>query len=202
MNGMLAQSEVPYATALIIAVPAVLAMFLSMFFVRRYHRCPSNQILVVYGAVGPQAAKCFHGGGTMVWPVIQDCAYLSLEPHRADLDVTGVASDGSRLTVRGNATVCISTDPQIMQNAAERLLGLAPSQICTQARDILAGNVRRAIAQTTADAARAEMMELVDAARSHAGPELGKLGLEIVSLDFTDIAVAVDTAGSRSVTHS
>ena len=50
-------------------------------FIRRYKRCPSDRILVVYGKVGGgQSAKCIHGGAAFIWPVIQDYQFLDLTP--------------------------------------------------------------------------------------------------------------------------
>ncbi len=51
------------------------------FLASRYKRCPSDKILVVYGKVGiGQSARCIHGGGALIWPLIQDYAYISLTP--------------------------------------------------------------------------------------------------------------------------
>jgi flotillin len=65
------------------AVGAVILLFLFflVFIVKQYKRCPSNKVLVIYGKVGTnQAARCLHGGGKFVLPLIQDYAYLALEP--------------------------------------------------------------------------------------------------------------------------
>ena len=36
---------------------------------KRYKRCPSDKILVIFGSVGrDQASRCIHGGGALVWP--------------------------------------------------------------------------------------------------------------------------------------
>ena len=54
---------------------------------KRYRRCPSNKVLVVYGKVaGAQTSRCLHGGGAFVWPVIQDYQYLDLEPLQIEID--------------------------------------------------------------------------------------------------------------------
>jgi len=51
------------------------------FLASRYKRCPSDKILVIYGRVGTgQSANCIHGGGALVWPLIQDYAYMNLTP--------------------------------------------------------------------------------------------------------------------------
>jgi flotillin len=55
------------------AVGIILIIIVVLVFVAisRYKRCPSNKILVVYGKVGKgRSAKCIHGGGTFVIPVI------------------------------------------------------------------------------------------------------------------------------------
>ncbi len=60
--------------------------------------CPSDRILVVYGKVTSKkgvsglAARCYHGGGAFVWPVIQDYAFLELTPRSIDIALTGALS--------------------------------------------------------------------------------------------------------------
>ncbi|MEM8495704.1 MAG: flotillin family protein [Planctomycetota bacterium] len=110
---------------LITIVIAILVGF-AVFFVRRYRRCPPNRILVVYGkSGGAKTAKCYHGGAAFILPVFQDFAYLSLEPMTIDIELTSALSKKNiRVAVPSTFTVAISTAPEIMQNAAERLLGL------------------------------------------------------------------------------
>ena len=99
----------------------LLLIFAFAFVASRYKRCPSNRILVVYGRVGAsRAAKCFHGGGAFVWPLIQDYAFLSLDPLVIDIPLEGALSlNNIRVNVPSTFTVGISTDPVLMNNAAE-----------------------------------------------------------------------------------
>ena len=61
-----------YWLAVFVAL-AILVFILLMFLASRYKRCPSDKILVIFGKVGQnQSAECIHGGGTLVWPLIQD----------------------------------------------------------------------------------------------------------------------------------
>ena len=84
--------QIPWAPVILIGVPvAIMAML--VFMLKRYRRCPSNRVLVVYGKVGGQrAAKCIHGGGLMVWPVVQDFVYMSLEPMTIEIDLASALS--------------------------------------------------------------------------------------------------------------
>ena len=65
-------------------LPAILfvgAIIMLAALLNRYRRCPSDKILVIFGTRGTNgSAKCIHGGGAFVWPIIQDYAYLSLTP--------------------------------------------------------------------------------------------------------------------------
>lgn len=109
----------------------------------RYKRCPSDKILVIYGRTGGTSAKCIHGGGAFVWPVIQDYAYLDLKPISIDANLTNALSrQNIRVDVPCRFTIAISTETDSMGNAAERLLGLTPDQIQELSKDILFGQLR------------------------------------------------------------
>ncbi len=72
----------------IIIILAVVVFVTISALVSRYKRCPSDKILVVYGRTGGTSAKCIHGGGAFIWPVIQDYAYLDLRPLSIEANLT------------------------------------------------------------------------------------------------------------------
>ncbi|MBO4734995.1 MAG: flotillin family protein, partial [Paludibacteraceae bacterium] len=133
----------PFIFVIIAVVIGVVAALIN-----RYRRCPSDKVLVVYGTSGGnKSAKCVHGGGTFVFPIIQDYAYLSLTPIGIDANLTNALSKQNiRVDVPCRFTVGISTEPETMLAAAERLLGLSATQIQELARDILFGQLRLVIA--------------------------------------------------------
>lgn len=68
-------------TPIVLIVVAAIVFFVTLSaLVARYKRCPSDKILVIYGRTGGTSAKCVHGGGAFIWPVIQDYAFLDLKP--------------------------------------------------------------------------------------------------------------------------
>jgi flotillin len=115
--------------ALTAAALVVFAVFLA--FASRYKKCPSDKILVIYGNVGEgKSAKCYHGGGAFVWPVIQDYQYLDLTPIPIEINLQGALSKQNiRVNTPSSFTVGISTEHGVMENAAERLLGLSLPEI-------------------------------------------------------------------------
>ena len=157
-------------------------------FLNRYRRCPSDKILVVYGSGSSRSARCYHGGGKMVWPIIQDYGYLSLTPIGIDANLTNALSrQNIRVDVPCRFTVGISTDPDYMLNAAERLLGQSPAQIQEMARDILFGQLRLVIATMSIEELNADRDKFLEAVTANVDVELKKIGLYLINVNVTDI---------------
>ena len=170
-------------------IGVVVLVLLIMALLNRYRRCPSDKILVVYGTTGDRgSAKCVHGGGTFVWPVIQDYAYLSLTPIGIDANLTNALSrQNIRVDVPCRFTVGISTEPESMLAAAERLLGLQSSQIQEMARDILFGQLRLVIATMSIEELNSDRDKFLEAITANVEVELKKIGLRLINVNVTDI---------------
>ncbi len=176
-------------TIILLAIAVVVAIVLFMSIINRYRRCPSDKILVVYGTTGNRgSAKCIHGGGTFVWPIIQDYAYLSLTPISIDANLTNALSGQNiRVDVPSRFTVGISTDPEYMTAAAERLLGLSATQIQELARDILFGQLRLVIATMSIEELNNDRDKFLAAISANVEVELKKIGLRLINVNVTDI---------------
>ena len=86
---------------------------------KRYRRCPSDKILVIYGKTGRKSsAKCIHGGAAFIWPVFQSYSYLDLTPISIECNLTNALSKQNiRVDVPCRFTVGISTESDSMTNA-------------------------------------------------------------------------------------
>lgn len=157
--------------------------------INRYRRCPSDKILVIYGTSGSKkSAKCIHGGGAFVWPIIQDYAYLSLTPIGIDANLTNALSrQNIRVDVPCRFTVGISTEDETMVAAAERLLGQSAQQIQELARDILFGQLRLVIATMSIEELNSDRDKFLEAITANVEVELKKIGLKLINVNVTDI---------------
>lgn len=166
-----------------------LALAILVFVISRYRRCPSDKILVVYGKTGgEQSAKCYAGGATFVWPVIQDYQYLDLTPLSIDVNLQDALSKQNiRVSVPAQFTVGISNKPELMIAAAERLLGLDRPNITSLAHDIIMGQMRLVIANMDIEELNTDRDKFVDSVYSNVGDELHKIGLELINVNVTDI---------------
>ncbi len=174
---------------LVVIAGAILLGFTAIVLASRFKRCPSDSILVIYGRVGKeQSARCIHGGGAMVWPLIQDYSYLSLIPMTINIPLKNALSlQNIRIHVPSTFTVGISTEPTIMYNAAERLLGLASPQIEEMAREIIFGQLRLTVASLTIEQINQDRESFLTSIRKNVEPELNKIGLNLINVNITDI---------------
>jgi len=164
----------------------VLGLFLTL--VSRYRRCPSNRIMVVYGRTGKGAAKTIHGGAAFVWPLIQDYAYLSLEPFVVPIDLdNALSNENIRVSVPTTVTAAISTQPTLMANAAVRLLGLSQEEIRSQAQDIILGQMRAVIATMAIQEINRDRQSFMALVNEAVSGELEKVGLEVINVNIRDI---------------
>ena len=160
-----------------------------VFFFSRYQKCPSDRILVVYGkTAGGVSSRCLHGGATFIWPVIQAFEYLDLTPIPIDIPLEGaLTKQNIRVNTPSTFTVGISTDPSVMSNAAERLLGLQLTQVRDLARDIIFGQMRFVISTMDIEAINGDRDQFIEKIADGVEAELRKVGLRLINVNIKDI---------------
>ncbi len=180
----------------LIGVMALIIVVISivMFIFSRFRTCPSDRIMVIYGKVGSNvdgtslSAKCIHGGASFVWPVIQQYAYMDLTPISISVDLKNALSKQNiRIDVPSRFTVGISTEQGVMQNAAERLLGLTLMDIQDLAKDIIFGQLRLVIATMDIEEINTDRDKFLEAVSRNVETELKKIGLRLINVNLTDI---------------
>ncbi len=178
---------------LVVAIAIVFFFILVFSMFRRYKRCPSDRILVVYGKVGKGVdgtltAKCIHGGAAFIWPIIQDYSFLDLTPISLEVNLTSALSKQNiRVDVPSRFTVGISTEPAVMQNAAERLLGMQRPQIHDLAKDIILGQMRLVVAMMDIEEINSNRDKFLANIAGNVEAELNKIGLKMINVNVTDI---------------
>jgi len=170
---------------ILVSVIAVLVLTTLIVILSRYRKCPSDKILVVYGKVGSnkdgtyRRAKCIHGGAAFIMPVVQAYEYLDLTPLSISVDLKNALSKQNiRIDVPSRFTVGISVEPGVMQNAAERLLGLKLAEI---------GQLRLVIATMEIEEINTDRDKFLAAVSNNVESELKKIGLRLINVNVTDI---------------
>lgn len=160
-----------------------------IFLAKLYRRCPSNKILVVYGRVGgSKTVQCYHGGGTFIWPLIQGYAFLDLTPRNIHIPLKGALSHQNiRVNVPSTFTVAVGITPDIMNNAAIRLLDLDHKGIESMATEIIVGQLRLTVASLRIEEINQDRERFLDSIKKNIEPELHKIGLTLLNVNITDI---------------
>jgi flotillin len=101
--------------------------------------------------------------------------------------------------------VGVSTDPAIMNNAAERLLGLGRPEIEHMAREIIFGQLRLTVASLTIEQINQDREMFLSAVRHNVAPELNKIGLYLINVNITDITDEsdyIDSIGKKAAAEA
>ena len=131
---------------------------------------------------------------------------LSLEPMTTDIDLKGALSKGNiRVAVPSTFTFAISTNPKIMQNAAERLLNSNKQTIISMAIDIMLGQLRLVIATLSIEEINQDREKFLEQININVDAELNKLGLSVINVnirDITDESGYIDAIGKRAAAEA
>jgi len=183
-------------TLFILGIGLFVAVILGTVYVAtsRYKLAPSDKILVVYGNVKTGgAAACYHGGGRVVWPLIQHYAYLDLKPMTISINLEHALSlQNIRINVPSSFTIGISTEPSIMSNAAERLLGLNQAEIEDMAKEIIFGQLRLTVASLEIEQINNDREAFLRDVSTNVDSELHKIGLYLINVNIVDITDEAD----------
>ena len=184
--------DLPISNELLAMIVLAVVVFFTLFLlvIRRYKRCPSNRVLVIYGKypAAPRAPVPPRRRAPSCFPLIQDYAYLNLEPIQIEVPLKGALStENIRVNVPSVFTVAIGTDAEAMQNAAIRLLGSNVQRDRRQAADIIFGQLRQVIASMQIEDINRDREKFLHSIQTSLEPELKKIGLVLINVNITDI---------------
>ena len=118
---------------------------------------------------------------------------LDLKPLTININLEHALSQQNiRINVPSTFTIGISTEPSIMQNAAERLLNLQPPQIEDMAKEIIFGQLRLTVASLTIEEINQDREAFLSLVANNVDTELHKIGLYLINVNITDITDEAD----------
>ena len=169
-----------------ILVAVILLTFIGIL--SRYRKCKSDEVLVVYGKTGgdKKSAKLYHGGAAFVWPIIQGYEFLSMKPMQIECKLTGALSAQN---IRVDVPTTIT---EVMQNAAERMLGLTMDDKQNLITDVVYGQMRMVIADMTIEELNSDRDKFLAKVKDNIDTELRKFGLYLMNINISDIRDAAN----------
>ncbi len=159
---------------------AALAGF--MVFARNYRKCPPNKVLVVYGRKNKQGQgfRLITGGSALVVPLLESFTEIGLENFSVEAAVVKTPNaDGVPVSVDAVANVKVSSNPDLLSKAVERMLGKRPEEIKAMLKVTLDGLLRQIIGTLTIEEMVKDREKLAQGVLNNALTELNKLGFDI-----------------------
>jgi flotillin len=167
-----------------LSVLAVLAI--SAMIARMYRKVGPHEALIVYGFRDTRIIK---GGGTIIFPMVEQCKELSLELMSFDVapQQSLYTNQGVAVTVEAVAQLKVKSDPVSIRTAAEQFLTKRPEQREGLIRLVMEGHLRGIIGQLTVEQIVKEPEMVGGRMRSTCAEDMSKMGLEVVSFTIKEV---------------
>jgi flotillin len=171
----------------VVAGMCILALFLIMTVLARlFRKAGPHEALIIYGLRGTRIVK---GGGTIIYPMIEQCRELSLELMSFDVapQQSLYSKQGVAVTIEAVAQIKVKSDPESIRTAAEQFLTKRPEQREGLIRLVMEGHLRGIIGQLTVEQIVKEPEMVADRMRSTCADDMNKMGLEVVSFTLKEV---------------
>jgi len=161
-------------------------VFLLGVITRLYQKAGPHAALIVYGFRGTRVVK---GGGTVVFPLIEECRMLSLELMSFDVAPQQdlYTKQGVAVTVEAVAQIKVKSDPESIQTAAEQFLTKDSQEREGLIRLVMEGHLRGIIGQLTVEEIVKEPEMVADRMRNTCAADMNKMGLEVISFTIKEV---------------
>ncbi len=166
---------------------AVLTLFFFMAVLAKlFRKAGPHEALVIYGLRGTRIVK---GGGTIIYPMIEQCRELSLELMSFDVapQQSLYTKQGVAVTIEAVAQIKVKSDPESIRTASEQFLTKRPEQREGLIRLVMEGHLRGIIGQLTVEQIVKEPEMVADRMRSTCADDMNKMGLEVISFTLKEV---------------
>ncbi|HLK46711.1 MAG TPA: SPFH domain-containing protein [Bryobacteraceae bacterium] len=174
-------------TTLVVSGLMLLALiFLMSMFARLFRKAGPHEALVVYGFRGTRVIK---GRGTVIFPMVENCRWLSLELMSFDVAPQQdlYTRQGVAVTVEAVAQIKVKSDPESILTAAEQFLTKAPQEREGLIRLVMEGHLRGIIGQLTVEEIVKQPEMVGERMRSTCADDMNKMGLEVISFTIKEV---------------
>ncbi|MXQ84586.1 hypothetical protein E5288_WYG020839 [Bos mutus] len=164
---------------------------------------PNEALVVSGGCCGSDYKQYVFGGWAWAWWCISDTQRISLEimtlqPRCEDVET----AEGVALTVTGVAQVKIMTEKELLAVACEQFLGKSVQDIKNVVLQTLEGHLRSILGTLTVEQIYQDRDQFAKLVREVAAPDVGRMGIEILSFTIKDVYDKVDYLSSLGKTQT
>eukprot|EP00062_Callorhinchus_milii_P011686 gi/632957886/ref/XP_007894730.1/ PREDICTED: flotillin-2 [Callorhinchus milii] len=158
---------------------------------------PNEALVVSGGCCGSDDKQYLIGGWAWAWWCVSQTQRISLEimtlqPKCEDVET----AEGVALTVTGVAQVKVMTDKELLAVACEQFLGKSVMETKSVVLQTLEGHLRAILGTLTVEAIYQDRDQFAQLVREVASPDVGRMGIEILSFTIKDVYDKVEYLSS------
>ncbi|XP_071945803.1 flotillin-2-like [Antedon mediterranea] len=154
---------------------------------------PNEALVVSGGCCGNEAKKYVIGGWAWAWCAVTDVQKITLEVMTLNPRCENVETcHGVPLTVTGVAQCKVMTESELLATACEQFLGKSTQEIEEVILQTLEGHLRAILGTLSVEAIYQDRDQFAQLVREVAAPDVGRMGIEILSFTIKDVFDRVD----------
>lgn len=184
----------------IIAVGIILVVLLLIFF-SGYLKAPPDTAYIISGL---RKRRILIGRAGWRIPLIERVDKLSLRVMQVDVKTTDAVPTNEfiNVSVDGVANIKISSDPVLLERAAQALLGMKQTDLIGLVTQVLEGNMREIVGSVGLKEMVQDRQGVAKKITENVVPDMEKLGIEVVNFNiqnFKDNAGTIENMGIDNV---
>lgn len=185
---------------LIYIIPAIVIL-LALFLALGYLKAPPDTAFIISG-LGKK--RILIGKAGWRFPFLERVDKLSLQVMSVDVKTSEAVPTNEFINVMvdGVANVKVSSDPKLLERAAEALLNMKPAQMIAMITQVLEGNMREIVGSVGLKEMVQNRQGVAKKVAENVIPDMEKLGIELVNFNiqnFRDNAGTIENMGIDNV---
>ena len=186
----------------IFATVAVIIVILAVIlFATGYVKAAPDTAIIISG-MGKR--KILIGKAGFRWPFLQRIDKLSLRVFQVDIKTDEAIPTSNFINIRvdGVANLKISSDPELLNRAAEAILNMNEANLIRQVQQVLQGNMREIIGTVDIKKLVQDRQGVASSVKENVVPDMAKMGIEVVNFNiqsFSDDNHVIENLGIDNI---
>ena len=191
------------STGLIVGIVVGVVALLLLLFAASYVKAAPDTALIISG-FGKR--RIVIGGAGFRLPFLQRIDKLSLRVFQVDIrtDEAIPTSNFINIKVDGVANLKISSDPVLLDRAAESILNMSEENLIRQVQQVLQGNMREIVGTVDIKKLVQDRQGVANSVKENVVPDMAKMGIEVVNFNiqsFSDDNHVIENLGIDNISQ-
>ena len=179
------------------------AVFLIILFIASYVKAAPDTAIIVSGA---GKRKILIGKAGFRIPFLQRIDKLSLRVFQVDIKTDEAIPTSNFINIRvdGVANLKISSDPELLERAAEAILNMNEADLIKQVQQVLQGNMREIVGTVDIKKLVQDRQGVANSVKENVVPDMAKMGIEVVNFNiqsFSDDNHVIENLGIDNISQ-